>query len=76
MVSAAPAGRVVASQMCSLAPEDLNCWGRRPLTVTLETASAALRSSENVRNAARVTAVMLAVPERRLIATLYSRSSS
>src|ERR1700754_1235904 len=62
--------------MCSLSPEQLNDAGLRPFTDTFVTVIASDRSSVNVRNAAKVTAVIVADPESRLIATLYSRSSS
>ena len=62
--------------MCSLPPVLRNDAGRRPLTVTFATDSASDRSSVNVRSAASVTAVMVADPVIRLMATLYSSSSS
>ena len=62
--------------MCSLPPEQLNEAGLRPFTETFVTERASDRSSVNVRNAASVTAVIVAEPASRLIATLYSRSSS
>jgi hypothetical protein len=46
------------------------------LTVTLDTAMVSARSSVKVFNDASVAAVILAVPDSRLIWTLYSSSSS
>jgi hypothetical protein len=47
-----------------------------PFTDTFVTERASDRSKVNVRNAASVTAVMVADPDSRLIVTLYSRSNS
>ena len=62
--------------MCSLPSDERNWAGRLPFTDTFVTDSASDRSSVNVRSDASVTAVIVAVPDSRLIATLYSRSSS
>ncbi len=62
--------------MCNLRLAVRKCAGRLPLTVTLVTDSASDRSRVNVFSDASVTAVMVAVPVSRLMATLYSRSSS
>ena len=62
--------------MCSLPPEDRKCAGRRPFTDTLLTTSASDMSRVKFCSEASVTAVIVAVPASRLMATLYSRSSS
>ncbi len=62
--------------MCSFPAEVRNWEGRLPFTVTLDTARAADRSRVNVFSSASVTAVIVAEPASRLIATLYSSSSS
>ncbi|AMD55952.1 hypothetical protein ATO49_25720 [Mycolicibacterium fortuitum subsp. fortuitum DSM 46621 = ATCC 6841 = JCM 6387] len=75
-VIAAPAGRAESNVMDSFPPEHRYWAGRRPLTETRDTVRASDRSRVKLRTAAKVTAVMVAVPASRLIATLYSRSSS
>ena len=62
--------------MFSLPCERWNDAGRCPLTDTLATARASDRSRLNVFSDASVAAVMVAVPDSRLMLTLYSRSSS
>ncbi len=73
---AAPAGSAADRVMCSFPFEAEKFDGRRPLTVTFDTDSASDKSSVNVFSDASVAAVIVAVPVSRLIATLYSRSSS
>jgi hypothetical protein len=62
--------------MCSLPDDDRNWAGRLLFTDTFVTDRASDISRVNERSAAKVTAVMVAVPDSRLIDTLYSRSSS
>ena len=62
--------------MCSLSRSVRKCFGRFPFTVTLATDSALDRSRLNVWSSASVTAVTVAVPASRLMATLYSSSNS
>ena len=73
---AAPAGSESGNAICSLPAEDRNWAGRLPFTDTFVTDSAPDRSRVNVRSDASVTDVMVADPDSRLMATLYSRSSS
>jgi deoxycytidylate deaminase len=65
-----------ASRIRNLPPRQEKWAARLPFTDTLDTANALDRSSVSCCNSVSVTAMIVADPDSRLIATLYSKSNS
>ena len=73
---AAPGGSACAGVIDSFPDRCVYRDGRDPLTLTFDTDRWLARSTVNRPTCAMAVAVSVAVPDSRLLATLYSRSSS